>query len=147
MCDVHRSMKILSRLLFVLFVLAAVLIGVSNTQPVDLWLWPLPRQLEMPVYLLVIVVLLLGVLAGLGLGWWAGRHHRRHARHARREADRLEREMQRLRDTHAAAAATSGAAAPAPRDQRAIERQSALVAPQLSPQLAPRLPPTGRSSS
>jgi lipopolysaccharide assembly LapA-like protein len=94
----------------------------------------------MPVYLLVTVVLLLGVLAGLGLGWWGGRHHRRHARQARREAERLDREVQRLRDSHAAAAPSSGAAAPAPRDQRAIERQSALVAPQLSSQMSPPLP-------
>jgi len=140
-------MKILSRLLFVVFVLVAVLIGVSNTQPVELALWPLPHQLVVPVYLLVIVVLLLGVLAGLGLGWWGGRHHRRHARHARRESERLEREVQRLRDAHAAAATAPGATAPAPRDQRAIERQRSLVAPQLSPQVPPRLPPTGRSSS
>ena len=34
----------------------------------------------LPLYLLVLGVLLLGVLAGLGLGWWAGRHHRRRAR-------------------------------------------------------------------
>jgi hypothetical protein len=140
MCDVHRSMKILSRLLFVVFILVGVLIAVSNTQPVQLALWPLPRVLVVPEYLLVVAVLLLGVLAGLGLGWWAGRHHRRHARHARREADRLEREVQRLRDAHAAAPATS-ATNPAPRDQKAIERQSALVAPQLSPQL-----PKGRGS-
>jgi uncharacterized integral membrane protein len=137
MCDAHRSMKILSRVLFLLFVLIGVLIAVSNTQPVQLALWPLPHELVMPVYLLVVVVLLLGVLAGLGLGWWGGRHHRRRARHARGEADRLEREVQRLRDSHAAAAVSTPGAAPAPRDQKAIERQSALVAPQLSPQLSP----------
>jgi uncharacterized integral membrane protein len=129
-------MKILTRLLFLLFILIGVLIAVSNTQPVQLALWPLPHQLVMPVYLLVVVVLLLGVLAGLGLGWWGGRHHRRRARHARGEADRLEREVQRLRDAHATAPPTSGAA-PAPRDQKAIERQSALVAPQLVPQFSP----------
>jgi uncharacterized integral membrane protein len=137
MCDAHRGMKILSRFLFLLFVLIGVLIAVSNTQPVQLALWPLPHQLVMPVYLLVIVVLLLGVLAGLGLGWWGGRHHRRRARHARGEAERLEREVKRLRNAHAAATTATSGSAPGPRDQKAIERQSALVAPQLAPQLSP----------
>ena len=75
-------MKILSRALFLLFVLLGVLIAVSNTQPVQLTLWPLPHVIVMPLYLLVVLLLLLGVLAGLGLGWWAGRHHRRRAREA-----------------------------------------------------------------
>jgi uncharacterized integral membrane protein len=125
-------MKILSRALFLLFILIGVLIAVSNSQPVQLMLWPLPHVVEMPLYLLVVVVLLLGVLAGLGMGWWAGRHHRRRARHASGEAARLEREAQRLREAVAAAPAPASTAARAPHEQRAIERQSALVAPELS---------------
>jgi uncharacterized integral membrane protein len=126
-------MKILSRTLFVLFVLLGVLIAVSNTQTVQLTLWPLPH-VEMPVYVLVMLVLLLGVLAGLGMGWWAARHHRRRARAAGGEAARLDREVQRLRQAVAAAAAppTASGGGPAPRDLKAIERQSALVAPELS---------------
>jgi len=128
-------MKIFVRVLFVLFVLIGVLIAVSNSQPVQLSLWPLPHLVVMPLYLLVIGVLLLGVLAGLGMGWWAGRHHRRRARTAKGEAARLERELQRLREVAPAAAAS--ARAPAPHEQKAIERQAALVAPELS-QPAPR---------
>jgi uncharacterized integral membrane protein len=124
-------MKILFRALFLLFILVGVLIAVSNRQPVQLSLWPLPHLVVMPLYLVVIGVLFLGVLAGLGLGWWAGRHHRRRAREASGEAQRLDREVQRLRQATAAApSAPSGG--PAPRDQKAIERQSALVAPELS---------------
>lgn len=123
-------MKILTRALFLLFILIGVLVAVSNSQPVQLALWPLPHIIVMPVYLLVIAMLMLGVLAGLGMGWWAGRHHRRRAREAGGEAARLDREVARLRATQAAqqAAAPTG---PAPRDQRALERQSALVAPEL----------------
>jgi uncharacterized integral membrane protein len=124
-------MKVLSRALFVLFVLIGVLIAVSNSQPVELALWPLPQRIAMPLYLLVVSLLLLGVLAGLGLGWWAGRHHRRRARTAGSEAARLEREVERLRQTGAAPPPPPGSG-PAPRDQKAIERQSALVAPELS---------------
>ena len=127
-------MKILSRLLFLLFVLIGVLIAVSNAQRVDLTLWPLPYTVAMPLYLLVVALLLLGVLAGLGLGWWAARHHRRRARERASEADRLEREVARLRDTLAAREAKLPVPGePIPREQRAIERQSALVAPELVP--------------
>ena len=73
-------MKILSRSLFALFLLIGVLIAVSNSQPVQLSLWPLPHLVVMPLYLLVVGLLLLGVLAGLVLGWWGGRHHRRRAK-------------------------------------------------------------------
>jgi hypothetical protein len=79
-----------------------------------------------------VLLLLLGVLVGLGMGWWAARHHRRRAREASDEAARLDREMQRLRQAAPPAPTTAPGGAPAPRDQKAIERQSALVAPELS---------------
>ena len=123
-------MKLLVRVLFILFILIGVLIAVSNRQPVELALGPLPHLVVMPLYLLVIGVLLLGVLGGLGMGWWAGRHHRRRARVASGEAVRLEREVQRLRQ-----ADTPSTAEPnrlGPRDQKALERQSALVSSELS---------------
>jgi len=127
------------RVLFLVFLLIGVLIAVSNTQRTELALWPIPHTVILPLYLLVLVVLLLGVLAGLGLGWWAGRHHRRRARGRRREIQRLEREIEDLRAALAAAKPASPTQAPtspaggsgaAAREQRAIERQSALVAPE-----------------
>jgi uncharacterized integral membrane protein len=125
------GMKFLSRALFLLFLLIGVLIAVSNPHPVQLTLWPLPHGVVLPLYLLVVVLLLLGVLAGLGLGWWAGRHHRRRARGRRREVERLERENSELKAALAAARPASPApAGPAPQEQRAIERQAALVAPE-----------------
>ncbi len=84
----------------------------------------------MPVYLLVIAMLMLGVLAGLSMGWWAGRHHRRRARAAGGEAARLDREIARLKAAQAAQQ-TAAPTGPPPRDQRALERQSALVSPEL----------------
>ena len=133
-------MRILTRALFVLFVLVGVLIAVSNSQPVELTLWPLPHVLRMPLYLLVIGILFLGVMAGLALGWWGGRHHRRRARERGGEAARLEREVTRLREALAASHPAPAPGTPAARDQRSIERQSALVAPEL-------LPPGARSPS
>jgi len=69
-------------------------------------------------------------LAGLGLGWWAARHHRRRARERGSEAARLDREVTRLRESLAASQTGPAAGQPRPREQKAIERQSALVAPE-----------------
>jgi uncharacterized integral membrane protein len=125
------AMRFLARALFLVFLLLGVLIAVSNTERTELALWPIPHTVVLPLYLLVLVVLLLGVLAGLGLGWWAGRHHRRHARGRRREIQRLEREVEELQSALAAARpAPPAPVGPAPREQRAIERQTALVAPE-----------------
>jgi uncharacterized integral membrane protein len=132
LCHSVPRMKILSRALFLLFVLLGVLIAVSNTQLVQLTLWPLPHVVLMPVYLLVVGLLLLGVLVGLGMGWWAARHHRRRAREAGGEAARLDRELQRLRQAATVPPPPAASGGPAPRDLKAIERQSALVAPELS---------------
>jgi len=133
-------MRIVSRILFVLFVLIGVLVAVSNRQAVELALWPLPHIVLLPLYVLVMGVLLLGVLAGLGLGWWAGRHHRRRAREHGRLAARLEREVERLRETasgheHHVVAAVADAGFASYHDQlaqRSLERQRALVAPELT---------------
>ena len=123
-------MKFLSRGLFLLFILLGALIAVSNSQAVELALWPLPQVLVLPLYLLIVALLLAGVLAGLGLGWWAARRHRRRARERGSEAARLDREVTRLRESLAANQASPAAGQPQPREQKAIERQSALVAPQ-----------------
>lgn len=123
-------MKYLFRGLFLLFVVVGALIAVSNSQVVELALWPLPQVLALPLYLLIIALLLAGVLAGLGLGWWAARHHRRRARERGSEAARLDREVTRLRESLAASQPGPAAGQPQPREQKAIERQSALVAPE-----------------
>jgi uncharacterized integral membrane protein len=131
-------MKFLSRALFLLFVLLGALIAVSNSQVVELALWPLPQVLEVPLYLLIVGLLLAGVLAGLGLGWWAARHHRRRARERGSEAARLDREVTRLRESLAANQTGPAPGQPAFREQareqtkeqKAIERQSALVSPE-----------------
>lgn len=132
-------MRLLSRILFVLLLVIGVLMALSNAQSVQLTLWPLPQAMVMPLYLLVIALLLVGVLAGLGLGWWAGRHHRRRAREHGNEAARLDREVSRLREalaTRPVPSTANGTATPKSADrqgQKALERQQALVAPELMP--------------
>jgi uncharacterized integral membrane protein len=141
-------MKFLSRGLFLLFLLVGALIAVSNSQPVQVALWPLPHVVVLPLYLLIVALLLAGVLAGLALGWWAARPHRRRARERGNEAARLDRELTRLQDdlrsrgdlrsggasaaSQTASQTVSSPGQPLSREQKAIERQSALVAPELA---------------
>src|SRR5258706_8470148 len=131
-------MKFLSRALFLLFLLVGALIAISNSQAVQVALWPLPHVVVLPLYLLIVALLLAGVLAGLALGWWAARHHRRRAREGASEAARLDREVTRLREdlrshgTLAASQAAPAADRPQSREKKAIERQRALVAPELA---------------
>jgi uncharacterized integral membrane protein len=128
-------MRFLGRAVFVFFLLLGALIAISNRQPVELRLWPLLDTLVLPLFLLVPALLLLGVLAGLLLGWIASGRHRRRAREHAAEASRLQREIAQLkaaRPEPAAAPArapSATVAAISTADARSLERQAALVDP------------------
>ena len=123
-------MKFLSRALFLLFILVGALIAVSNSQPVQLALWPLPHVLVLPLYLLVVALLLAGVLAGLAMGWWVARHHRRRARErGERGGTARPREHPPARKPDGQSGRPGLPVSRQPKEQKAIERQSALVAP------------------
>ena len=100
----------------------------------QLTLWPLPHGIVMPLYLLVVALLLLGVLAGLGDGLVGrpaiiaarARSRRRGGASGARDASACARPLRRC------AGRLRQRRRRAPRDQKAIERQSALVAPELS---------------
>src|SRR5690554_3378591 len=49
--------------------LLAVLFAVSNRQMVTLSVWPVPAEIDAPVYLAVLVPLVLGLLAGAFVVW------------------------------------------------------------------------------
>lgn len=127
-------MKTVSRIALGIVLVLGTLIAVSNSAPVELRLWPFSDFVVMPLYLAIVLLLLVGVLLGLTLGWVAGRGHRKLARERRREADRLEREVAQLRAEIAArdkAARKEAAATEAPpAEVRALERQRALVDPE-----------------
>ncbi len=127
-------MKIVSRIALGLVLLLGTLIAVSNSEPVELRLWPFDHGAVMPLYLLIVVLLLIGVLIGLTVGWVSGHRHRKLSRERRREADRLGREVTQLRADIAARDRAHRDAAPAKEhpvaEVRALERQQALVDPE-----------------
>lgn len=123
-------MKTLSRILLGLFLAVSVLVAVSNREPVELGLWPLREKLVAPLFLLIVFLLLVGVLAGLLMGWFSNRRHRTQARHRGAEVERLEREVTRLKGELATfTARPQTVEPPKPADSRALARQQALVDP------------------
>ncbi len=85
------------RVLFWVVTIAAAIFlipfAVANREPVSLGLWPLPFLIEVPLYLLVLLVLLAGFVIGATATWIAGRRVRRELRRRRRRVEALEREL------------------------------------------------------
>ncbi len=123
-------MKILSRTLLLAFLVFWALVALSNHEPVAIGLWPFAQRIELPAFLMIALLLLVGVLAGLVIGWFGAHRHRALARHRGAEMDRLEREIVKLKARVAEGAAPAGSVgAVAPADGRAFARQQALVDP------------------
>jgi len=74
---------------------AALLIpfALSNREPVSLGLWPLPFFVDLPLYLLVLMLLLAGFVIGAATTWIGGRRKSRELRRGRRRVQALEREL------------------------------------------------------
>ena len=67
--------------------------ALSNREPVTLRLWPLPFLIDLPLYLLVLLLLFAGFIIGAAAMWIAGRRVRRELRRRRRRVEALEREL------------------------------------------------------
>lgn len=67
--------------------------ALSNREPVSLGFWPLPFLVNLPLYLLVLLLLLAGFGIGAAATWIAGRQIRRELRRRRRRIETLEREL------------------------------------------------------
>lgn len=78
-----------------ILVVAAVvgLFAASNLEPVSLGLWPLPYLVDVPLYLVVLVALLGGVVVGAAIAWVRGGRCRREVRRCRRRNEALAREL------------------------------------------------------
>lgn len=99
-------------------IVLAVLLAVANRGDITLMLDPLQREggpvLQVPVYLVVLVAVMLGVVMG-GIGTWLAQgRHRKAARAAKREAAALRAEADRMRLAHASQPATTSLPVPMP---------------------------------
>ena len=83
----------------VIVIAASLLIpfAVSNRATVSLGLWPLPFLIDLPLYLLVLLLLLAGFVTGAATTWITGRRVRRELRRRRRRVEALEGELKAAR--------------------------------------------------
>jgi uncharacterized integral membrane protein len=72
---------------------AAAVFAVSNREPVAVALWPLPAELDAPLYLVVLLALAAGFLFGELVAWINASRTRRLARERMRRIAALEREL------------------------------------------------------
>jgi putative membrane protein len=85
--------RYLSWIITIPIALVIVSFAVSNRDPVDLALWPLPFEITVPLYVAVLTALVLGFLAGGLVAWGAGHNYRAAARARGRKASQLERDL------------------------------------------------------
>ncbi len=100
-------MKLFYRLVFIPVAAAFVVFAIANRHPVTLNLWPLPWEIDLPVYIAVLGTLAVGMAAGAAAQWITDGKWRRRARAGRRSTAALER---RLTVAEAAREAGDGAA-------------------------------------
>ena len=86
-------MRLLNWLVFSLIAILLVIFAVSNLARVTVVFWPLPVSLEAPLYLVVLLGVLTGFLAGELVAWINGARVRRAARERARRIESLERDL------------------------------------------------------
>lgn len=92
----------------VLLPLAVIMVAfaIANRQAVVVHLDPLPLDLQpLPLYLIVFIAMLVGLVLGGFAAWWRGLRWRRQSLRERQRGDRLERELGAARQTAGEAAA------------------------------------------
>lgn len=96
-------MRILSWIITVPLVVVAVLFALSNRGIVTLRLWPLPFEMDAPLYLASLLFLLAGFIAGGLVAWISGHRHRTAARKNGWRMQKLERDLADAQDRAAQA--------------------------------------------
>jgi uncharacterized integral membrane protein len=91
------TVKVLSWLVGIPIALLAVLFAVSNRQAVVIDPWPLPWEVTIPLYLLVLGALAVGLVIGAVIAWLSAAGTRGRARRDHRRANRLEGELEQRR--------------------------------------------------
>jgi len=88
--------RFLTWLIMIPFALVVIVFSAVNRELVTLDLWPLPNEITVPVFTLVLAVFIVGFLWGGILAWVSAGSARRHARNAHWRADKAERELRSL---------------------------------------------------
>jgi uncharacterized integral membrane protein len=90
-------MRLLTWIILLALVFAAMVFAVSNADQVTLRLWPFPSSWNAPLYAVVAGAVAAGLIVGVLYGWLMGGAARRRARALRRENKALAAELDDLR--------------------------------------------------
>ena len=88
-------MKLINSTVAAVVALVIILFAVSNREPVTVALWPLPYQLTLPLYAVILLTVLVGFIAGVVAHWLVGAGRRREQRRLRRQVRDLEQSLAR----------------------------------------------------
>lgn len=92
-----RPLRYLSWIVTIPLGIIVISFAVSNREPVALGLWPLPFEVEMPLFLPVLGALVVGFVTGGAIAWWSGGRTRRLARRQSSRLKSLTSEVETLR--------------------------------------------------
>ncbi len=88
--------RILSWIIMIPFALVVIVFSAVNRDLVTLNLWPLPNEITVPVFTLVLAVFIFGFLWGGIVAWVSAGAQRRRARNSQWRAETAERELRSL---------------------------------------------------
>src|ERR1700733_14973215 len=100
-------MKLFSGLFGFILLLLALAFAISNRQSATISLWPFDAQVEAPLYLLTLGLLLIGLLLGAGFAWLSMLPHWLAARRLRGDIGHLHDKLEELQQTMTAQPTTS----------------------------------------
>ena len=112
-------MKIFYRLVFIPVAAVFVVFAVANRHTVTLNLWPLPLEIDLPVYIALLGALAVGMAIGGSAQWISDGKWRRRARAGKRKASALERQLTLVEAAREAGGETVGEP-PEPRAPRRV---------------------------
>lgn len=92
-------MDLINAILAAIVGLIVVLFAVSNRAAATVEIWPLPYQLSLPLYALILLAVLIGFFAGLAAAWLIGGARRREHRRLRKQLRTMERSLSEHRVT------------------------------------------------
>ena len=81
------------------FALVVIVFSAVNRDLISLDLWPLPNEITVPVFTLVLAVFIFGFLFGAIVAWVSAGAQRRKARNGIWRAETAERELRSLKNT------------------------------------------------
>ncbi len=113
-------MKHLSWIITLPLLAIGLVFSIANQDLVTIDLWPLEREVSLPMYLVVLGAVFLGFLAGVVASWLAGGRRRQRSRANAFKVTTMEREIEQLKRRQEASQSSSASKTPPPSGSPAV---------------------------